>query len=193
MWREPARSSTTRGLINRRADETVCPWLRSYTSGVPDETAAVPQQKTRDSKGEAPRRAAAPALPSARRQRKLHARKVTRVVRHIEPWSVLKAALVLFFCLWVIFLITGLMLWKVASESGLIDNIETFIADIFAYREFTLEGRALFRAYAIGGLFMVLASTVFATLSAMLFNLISDLVGGIRMTVIQEETARTGD
>lgn len=105
----------------------------------------------------------------------------------------LKASLVLFFCLWVIFLITGLMLWRVASGSGLIDNIETFIADIFAYREFTLEGRALFRAYAVGGLFMVLACTVFATLSSMLFNLVSDLVGGIRMTVIQEETARTSD
>ena len=189
------RSTTFRGRINRRADETVPGRSRSYTRGVPDETTAAPQLKTRrGSEGDvAGEPLPSPGTTDAKRQRKLHARKVSRVVRHVEPWSVLKASLVLFFFLWVIFLITGLMLWKVASGSGLIDNIETFIADIFAYREFTLEGRALFRAYAIGGLFMVVASTVFATLSAMLFNLVSDLVGGIRMTVIQEETARSRD
>ena len=128
-----------------------------------------------------------------RQTRRMRARKVTRVIRHIDPFSVLKAALVFFFCMWVILLVTGVLLWRVSVESGVIDNIESFIRDTFVEKEFTLNGDALFRAYAVGGLLMVLISTGFAVLVAVLFNLISDLVGGIRMTVVQEETAREAD
>jgi hypothetical protein len=37
---------------------------------------------------------------------------------------------------------------------------------------------------------MVLIATGFTVLATVLFNLISDLIGGVRITVIQEETAR---
>ena len=55
------------------------------------------------------------ARRSSRRQR---ARRVRRLVRHIEPWSVLKLALVFYFCLWVIMLVSGAILWRVAVSSG---------------------------------------------------------------------------
>jgi hypothetical protein len=48
----------------------------------------------------------------------------------------------------------------------------------------------MFRAYAVGGLVMVVAATGFTVLLAVLFNLISDLTGGVRVTVVEEETAR---
>jgi hypothetical protein len=55
---------------------------------------------------------------------------------------------------------------------------------------FKFNGDELFRAYAVGGLLMVIIATGFTVLATMLFNLISDLIGGVRVTVIQEETAR---
>ena len=39
-------------------------------------------------------------------------------------------------------------------------------------------------------LILVLASTAAATVSAVIFNLISDVIGGIWVSVIEEETAR---
>ena len=127
------------------------------------------------------------ARRAARRQR---ARRVHRLVRHVEPWSVLKLALVFYFCLWVIMLVSGAILWRVAVSSGVIDNIEGFINDILVLDNFTFNGDELFRAYAVGGLLMVLVATGFTVLATVLFNLISDLIGGVRVTVIQEETAR---
>jgi hypothetical protein len=37
---------------------------------------------------------------------------------------------------------------------------------------------------------LVLVATLVWCLGAMVFNLVSDLVGGIRVTVVEEETAR---
>jgi hypothetical protein len=131
------------------------------------------------------------AVP-ARRPDRLQARKTHRLVRHVEPWSVLKISLIFFFCIWVILLTAAVLLWQVAKSSGVIDNVENFIEDIFALKQgsFAFEGGQMFRAYAVGGLVMVVAATGFTVLLAVLFNLISDLTGGVRVTVVEEETAR---
>jgi hypothetical protein len=136
---------------------------------------------------------ATPGVLARRSSRRLRARRVKRLVRHIEPWSVLKLALIFYFCLWVIMLVAGAILWRVAVSSGMIDNIEGFIASLFVLDNFKFNGDELFRAYAIGGLLMVLVATGFTVLATVLFNLISDLIGGVRVTVIQEETARPVD
>jgi len=136
---------------------------------------------------------APPGVLARRSNRRLRARRVKRLVRHIEPWSVLKLALVFYFCLWVILLVSGAILWRVAVSSGMIDNVEGFIESLFVLDNFKFNGDELFRAYAVGGLIMVLVATGFTVLATVLFNLISDLIGGVRVTVIQEETARPGD
>ena len=121
---------------------------------------------------------------------KLRARKVRRLVRHVEPWSVLKISLIFYFCLWVIMLIAGVILWNLAVSSGTVDNIEQFITELFALESFTFNADQIFRASAIGGLVLVVAGSGFTVLMAVLFNLISDVTGGIRFTVVEEETAR---
>jgi hypothetical protein len=138
------------------------------------------------------RREVARQATPARRPDRLQARKTHRLVRHIEPWSVLKISLIFFFCIWVILLTAAVLLWQVAKSSGVIDNVENFIEDIFALKEgsFAFEGGQMFRAYAVGGLVMVVAATGFTVLLAVLFNLISDLTGGVRVTVVEEESAR---
>ncbi len=137
-----------------------------------------------------PRPVARPSLRDRRTAGRLRARKVRRLVRHVEPWSVLKVALIFYFCLWVILLIAGVMLWSLAVSSGTVDNIETFITELFALESFTFNADQIFRASAIGGLVLVVAGAGFTVLMAVLFNLISDITGGVRFTVVEEETAR---
>ncbi len=137
-----------------------------------------------------PRPVARPTWRDKRTAGRLRARKVRRLVRHVEPWSVLKVALIFYFCLWVILLIAGVMLWSLAVSSGTVDNVETFVTELFALESFTFNADQIFRASAIGGLVLVVAGAGFTVLMAALFNLISDVTGGVRFTVVEEETAR---
>ena len=125
-----------------------------------------------------------------RRLKKLRARKVRRLIRHIEPWSVLKISLIFYFCLWVILVMAGGILWSFAVGSGMIDNLENFVTELAALERFEINGDQIFRVAAIGGLVLVVAASGFTVLMAVLFNLISDIIGGIRVTVVEEETAR---
>ena len=125
-----------------------------------------------------------------RNARRLRARQVPRLVRHVDPWSVLKVAFLFHLCMWVIFLISGALLWSAAMRSGTVDNLESFLKELLNYTVFEIDGAVLFRAAAVGGLILVLIGTGLAVLLAMIFNLISDLAGGIRLTVVEEETAR---
>lgn len=121
---------------------------------------------------------------------RLRARRVRRLIRHVEPWSVLKMSLIFYFCLWVILLTAGVILWRFAVTAGTVENLENFIKELFALDTFTFNPDQIFRVSALGGLVMVVAGSGFTVLMAVLFNLISDLIGGVRVTVVEEETAR---
>ncbi len=113
-------------------------------------------------------------------------RRVTRVVRDIDPWSVLKVGLVFHFVLYLTLLVASVLLWSVASATGTIDNIERFL-ESFGWESFQFDGSALFVNTLILGLFGVVLFTALWVLAATVFNLITDLVGGIRVSVLEEE------
>lgn len=113
-------------------------------------------------------------------------RKVTRVVREIDAWSVAKVGLVFHAALYVVVLVTGLLLWNVASVTGTIDNVENFM-ESFGWDSFTLKGGQVFTGTAMFGLFAIVLGTGLWVLGALIFNLITELVGGVRVSVLEEE------
>ena len=125
-----------------------------------------------------------------RRRVKLQARRVRRIVRHIEVWSVLKISILFFACLWAVFLIAGFIVWGVAESSGTVGKLESLITELFALDTFTFDGKQIFKGYALGGLILAIAGSTLNVLMVLLFNLISDLTGGLRVTMIEEETVR---
>jgi hypothetical protein len=118
--------------------------------------------------------------------RRPRVRKVTRVVRHVDPWSVFKIAVVFNLVLYVVALTSGVLLWNVAYATGTIDNLERFF-ESFGWDTFEFNGGEIFHSAWIAGLFAVVGLTGAAVLGATLFNLITDLVGGVRLTVLEEE------
>lgn len=124
--------------------------------------------------------------------RKPRVRRVTRVVRHVDPWSVFKIAIVANIVLYIILLTAGVLLWNVAYATGTVDNVERFF-ESFGWSEFEFNGGEIYHNAWIGGIFLVIGLTGLAVLMATLFNLITDLVGGVRLTVLEEEVveART--
>lgn len=113
-------------------------------------------------------------------------RRVTRVVRHIDTWSVFKIALLFNIFLYAVCLTAGAMLWRVALNTGTIENIERFF-ESFGWQTFQLKGGEIYHNAWIIGLFGVVGLTGLAVLAATMFNLITDLVGGVRITVLEEE------
>jgi hypothetical protein len=132
-------------------------------------------------------------LRRSRARRQLRARKVERIIRRIDPWSVFKLTFLFSLCLWVVFMLAGLILWAGAVSTGVVENIENFITELFALESFQFEGGQLFQGLAVGGFIMVLVTTGFSVLMAVLFNLISDLTGGIRASVVELENLRRRD
>ena len=116
-------------------------------------------------------------------------RRVRRLVRHIEPWSVLKVCLVLYLCVWGLLVIATKMLWSAADEAGTIAKIESFVEELFALESFEFDSAQIFRIFVLGGLVVVVGGIGITVILAVLFNLISDLTGGVRFTMIEEETA----
>ena len=194
-WRGPQRSSKRRVA---RVDNQVTAWVPTVfaeppvpveqpepeqpTQAMPAITMAEPVDTAPAS---APRQVTISNSSSKRRARR-RVRRVTRVVRHVDPWSVFKVALAFSVVLYGVCLTAGVLLWNVAYTTGTIDNVQKFF-ESFGWSSFRFKGGELFHNAWIGGLFACVGLTGMALLAATLFNLITDLVGGIRVSVLEEE------
>lgn len=130
--------------------------------------------------------------PVVRPKRAPRVRRVTRVVRHVDSWSIFKVALVFNLFLYGVLMTAGVLLWQVAQNTGTVDNVERFF-ESFGWERFELKGGEIFHNAWVAGLFVVVGLTGLAVLMATLFNLITDLVGGIRVTVLEEEVIARED
>lgn len=122
---------------------------------------------------------------------KLKARKVRRVVRHVDPWSVLRFSIIFHVVVFGALLLAAFFVWSAADLAGVVENLESLIAELTSREEYIIDESALFRAAFVSAGMLTLASSVLVVLLSVVFNLISDLTGGIRFTVIEEERVRT--
>ena len=125
-----------------------------------------------------------------RSRAKREARRVRRVLYGFELWSVLKVSLLFYLCAWGVFLLAGSILWNVANSLDYVERFENFVLEIFNYETFSINGDELFRWYFWLGLISVLVLTVLTVVLCLLYNLISVLIGGLRVTLVEEETVR---
>ena len=112
--------------------------------------------------------------------------RTTRVVlRHLDPWSVLKLSLVYYTAVFLVILVAGVLLWAGAEAVGVVGNFESFMVDI-GFEDYKLLPGQLLSGVALGGLVLVVAGTFANVLMTALFNLMGDVVGGLKLT-LQED------
>ena len=99
-----------------------------------------------------------------RRAPKPRVRRVTRVVRHVDTWSVFKVALVFNVFFYAVALVAGVLLWQVAYATGTIDNVEKFFEG-FGWETFNFNGGQIFHNAWIAGLFVAVGLTGLAVLA----------------------------
>jgi len=144
--------------------------------------------------GSSPGRYGPPGPQAARSNGKGRAKVVRdvrnrRLVRRVDVWSVLKVSFIFYLCVLVAMLAAGVVLWNVAAAFGVINTVDKLVRSLFALTSFRLHPlTALAWGSAIGGLFCFLG-LLFNVAAAVLYNLISDVMGGIQVIVVGDEDA----
>jgi len=92
------------------------------------------------------------------------------------------------FCLsmFVVVMVAGLLIWNAAARLGVFGDITKFMKSI-GFDHFTFRSGVVLRASALGGLVLVIVGTAGSVVAAVLYNLISDIVGGVEVVFLEEE------
>ena len=111
-------------------------------------------------------------------------RKIRVTVRRIGPWSVLKFALLFYFCLMLVVLLGLGILYGLVSSLGILDSIAQLLSEVgFGDGNFQFNGGDIFRTLFFVGLVSVVVWSALTMFVVFLYNLISDLLGGIELTL----------
>ena len=118
-----------------------------------------------------------------RRGRKPKARHARVVVRKVGPWSVLKVSFLFYLCVMAVILGAFVILYGLLGAIGALDSLQRLIRDLFADQSFEINGNWLFTRGLAIGFGMVVLWTLINVFVAFLYNLLSDIVGGIEVTL----------
>jgi len=116
-------------------------------------------------------------------------RRARLTVKRIDPWSTLKFSFVYSLAGLIVLLVAVVALYAIVDAMGVIDSISSFLRDVegkssggvTAWMSF---GR-VFSVALVVGLINVILFTAFATLTAFIYNVCTDLVGGIEVTLAE--------
>jgi Transmembrane domain of unknown function (DUF3566) len=114
------------------------------------------------------------------------ARQTRVVIRRIQPWSVFKFSLLFYFCLMLVFLFALVILYWVLSLLGVMDTLAHLLQTSgfgspktgFQFHSFWIFSRLFL--IGVVGVFVWSLVNLFVTV---LYNLVSDVVGGIQVTL----------
>ena len=131
-----------------------------------------------------------PAREPAAPQRRQPPRRIRVTVRRVNPWSVLKFSLIFYFCLMLIVTIGLAILYMLVDALGIVESVESFIGSFIppdpGEPEFRIDSGFLFRTIFLIGLIWVVVWSALTVFVTFLYNLISDLVGGIDVTLTEK-------
>ena len=132
-----------------------------------------------------PSRGAVPTQVAQPRRavRRLVRRRAT--LRRVDPWSVLKLSLIFYLCMLAVGMLVLTMFWAVVNRIGLLDTVLSFLAELRL--EVEVNGGNIARAAFLVGLLNVVLWSGINVFLAFLYNLIADLVGGLKVTLAEEE------
>ena len=107
------------------------------------------------------------------------------MIRRVDPWSVLKISLVFYSCMLIIVMLGNAVLWAFISRLGLIEQV-TEIAGALNISLTINTGNILQATFLLGILGVIFWSSVNVFL-AFLYNLVADLIGGVRIDLAEDE------
>ena len=112
-----------------------------------------------------------------------------QVVRRVSVWSVLKVSLIFYILVLAVFLIIGVAVWNIASDFGVINSLDKLVRSLFALSSFKIRPLSALAWGTAAGAALCFLGVLVNVVAALLYNLISDVVGGIRVTMTADRDA----
>lgn len=112
-------------------------------------------------------------------------------IRRIDPWSTLKVSLLLSVALFFVWMITVAFLYLVLGGMGVWAKLNSNVGDLLnnasgSSAELVSSGTIFGGAFLIG-LVNIVLMTALATIGAFVYNLITNLIGGIEVTLADRD------
>ncbi|MGH2369088.1 MAG: DUF3566 domain-containing protein [Mycobacterium sp.] len=181
----------TRGERN----EAVTP--EAYASELPDLSGPMPRPPQR--KAATDRSAPEPPARSTTVTSRVHVGsrsqgpvRASMQIRRIDPWSALKVSLVLSVALFFVWMIAVAFLYLVLGGMGVWSKLNSNVGDLLTSASGTTGGElvssgTIFGGAALIGLVNIVLLTAMATVGVFIYNLTTDLVGGIEVTLADRD------
>lgn len=164
---------------------------RTTGGGLPTD----PRSSTRTTPAQRPASGGA-STATAEQPRKRRVRRARLRLTRIDPWSVMKTAFLLSIAFAVVTVVSIFIVWSVLGAAGVWDSINSTIADLlgsgtdgagdFDVQNYVGMERVLGFTMLISAVNVVLI-TAMATLSAFLYNMAAALLGGVEVTLAEDE------
>lgn len=122
-------------------------------------------------------------------------RRARLAIKRIDPWSVMKFSFAVSLVLFLVVIVATSVLYLALNAMGVFDSINSSLGDIVNSGGGATGGASSFKITAGGvigtsaliGAVNVVLFTALATLAAFIYNVCSDLVGGIEVTLAERD------
>lgn len=120
----------------------------------------------------------APTLRPARRPGRARSRVV---VRHVDVVTVARVSIVFYLIVLIVIVVAAVLLWIAADVFGTLPSLDKSVRTLFSLKKFHLHVGAVALFMAAAGVVIAVIGTLGNILLALVYNLITDVVGGVRV------------
>ena len=173
--KRPADGPATEGLPSRPSP--LPPPREVPRGGNADYTTVVPERGARQ---------APPRPPLTRPAVTPRSRRARLTLRRVDPWSVFVTTLLLSLFLAVMTIVASIVLFTLLSALGVPDRINSTVSDVNGGGPLLTMGRFIGFGSLIAAANVVLI-TLLTTIGAMLYNLSTNLTGGLEVTLAERD------
>lgn len=116
-------------------------------------------------------------------------RRVRRIIRKIDPWTTLKVSAVVWAVLSLAFVLGAVIFWSVLDRAGIPEQLVDFMVEITLIEEGTdpfANTEQFLRFLIFGSVVGWVMFTGTTVAVAVVYNLVSDVVGGLEIVVLEE-------
>jgi len=171
------RVTTALATASNAVVEAAAPASRT-TSSSTNRTATPPSRQT----------GSAPSKAKARSTRKARLR-----LTHLDPWSVMKTSFLLSIAFGIVTVIAVAVVWGVLGAAGVWDSVNRTVTDLLGNNQSGFDIRDYIGTSRVVGFAMIVAVvdvvliTAISTLCAFLYNLAAALLGGLEVTLAEDD------
>jgi hypothetical protein len=116
-------------------------------------------------------------------------RRVRRIIRKIDPWTVLKVSAVFWAVIGLALVLGVVIFWTVVERSGMPHRLTEFMIEITLIEEGSqpfANVEQFLRVAIFGSVVWWVVMTGGSVSMAIIYNLVSDVVGGLEIVVLEE-------